>query len=347
MIFTRYFFSRFFRHFFLINIFLTLLFTLIEFFEKLLRASHAGLYAIGYFLLLNILPTFFEYFPLSSWLATCMLIKEMLLQGEWESLSLLGVTKRTQLRLFFITGIILTLSSFVGKEYGAHQLTKQTEHIRRTVFKQQQSSTLYNRWFDLGSNKFCSMGTINMESGIGAQLTLLKLNDAFALEKMITAPTFSLLGKNNQIRFPQAKEYSAYSDTQRTLIDATITLPGITSQLTLASQHTPTLAHLVRHMIFASCATTTVRRTLLNQFLKRFLWHFQSLLYPLLTFLLFSLLYASPRFMWLSLFAVYPIATVVLSCVDMLVSKGFSPLFHLIPYFIGLLFIAFLALKKQ
>ena len=77
MILAKYLLKRFFKYLILINSILVILFNAIDFFEKFIRIKDAVITDIFHTILLNIIPSFFDTLPLSCWLATALLIKEL------------------------------------------------------------------------------------------------------------------------------------------------------------------------------------------------------------------------------------------------------------------------------
>jgi len=188
MILPRYILTRFFANVFLINIGFTLLFNLIEFFEKMVRVQQTTTETILYFILLNLVPSFFENLPVASWLGSCMTIMQMEQQNEWEILQLLNIKLNKVFRLILIAGIALSIVSFVGKELITETMAKRAQQFKFAQFKQNRHKKLFNQWFALNHNRFSHFGYLDLQTNTGESLSIIELSPQFKIKKITFAP---------------------------------------------------------------------------------------------------------------------------------------------------------------
>jgi len=188
MVLALYFFKRFFKYFLVINIALTLLFNFIEFFEKIVRVKHATITTILHFIALNFVPSFFETFAISCWLATCLLIKEFSQHNEWESFQILNINHKKLFNLFFMAGAILTVCSFIGKEKISLDLLNKSEKFKLEKLKQTSNQKITTKWLKLSDEIICYFGFLDLEANQGNDLILLYMSPDFEIEKTIKGP---------------------------------------------------------------------------------------------------------------------------------------------------------------
>lgn len=354
MVLARYFLTRFFKNVFVIAIGLTFLYNLIEFFEKMVRIKDTDLLTIAYFIGLNCIPSFFENLPIASWLGSCMTIKEMLQQNEWESLKILNINDRKIYSLVIIAGILLSTTSFFGKEFLAQNITRSAQIFKQEKFKKNQTKNLFNEWFSLkalpstkGENKknlFCHFDHLNVETKKGFRFSMTELCNDFSIKKIIFSNHFSIdpklknihlcdiveLERNNKNTFSQKKEKIIYQ-------------PSFFSQLE-TEKNTPSLNKFFRIVTFGkNVLPTHVYQKLLYEFLNKILIHLLLLLYPLLTFALFFFFnttisrllrfyHKNNFFLWTLLLLPYPLATVLFTITDSLYQNYQFGLLAIIPY---------------
>ena len=311
----KYIFKRFFLYVFSINAGLTLLFNLIEFFEKMVRVEHTTAATIALFVALNLVPTFFENLALSSWLATCLVIKEMHQHNEWETLTILNISFFSVTRLFVISGILLAGFSFVGKEFVAHTASQAAETFRMKQFKHARNKKLYNQWFDLGTNTFCHINYLDLDTSEGSELQVLYLDASFTLKKVTTASTFTINKETNTVVLPDNK----------------LVLPSLFAQLYLHAQ-TPSFAQMTQLLLTKSALPDQTHRTVLNSYLERIFSHTLLIFYPLLTMLLFFLFPLHPYARWIAILITYPVITALMTLSSGLVEEFSIQAGTIIPY---------------
>lgn len=333
MVLAKYFFKRFFKYLFITNISLTLLFNFIEFFEKLIRVKHATITMILEFILLYIPPSFFDTLPLSCWLATCLLIKELVQQNEWQILKILNVNINQIFKLFLLIGITSATFSFVGKELLTLNLLNKAEQFRLEKFKQRSTQKILNKWIILSDeNSFCHIGYLNLKNNTGKDLTLIYMSPTFEIDKIITSKNFKVDTKNQTLLLLDKN-------------NETISVPTLFPQLKL-NNTVPTINFLIKNVVLnKSLLPQNVWNDLLLQLLKRLFIHIQVLFYPILTFCLFFLLPFNSRKNWLLMLLPYPLLTTIDILISFLVSKGIPAILAISPYIL-LIILIFMFKKK-
>jgi len=332
MVLRPYLFNRFFRYVFLISVGLALLFTFIEFFEKLTHASHADLQSIFLFLGYNFVPTYFEHLPTSSWLATLFLIRELTTYHEWDTLCMLGISKRTLLGYFAIVGIILSCFSFVGKEIVSSPFFDRAQHIRTTIFKQLPSHTFFNRWFVLDDNRFCYLGFVDLATQSGHNFMLFDLDKNFSVKKILSAPTFTLTSSKNKLNSHGLWSLNTATAVRTEVSNTTLHLPALFTQMTLQSGATSLKKLATTLVLHGQTLTTPIKHRLTTELLSSLFWHLQLIAYPLITFTLFSLGLSSFLLTWLLLLAVYPLTALSLTVTGYLLRTGGPVWLSSLPY---------------
>ena len=344
MILTKYLARKFFTYLVTASTSIALLYNLIEFFEKLMRAHHATLSEISVFILLNLLPSFFELLPVSIWLATCLLIRELYLAGGWENLSLLSVRPHEILRHAFIGGAVLCTLSLVGKEWAINQVTKKVTHYKMKRLKSAQHQKIYNRWFCLDQQRFINIDYLDLTMGSGEGLLLLELDEQFLLKKRIWIPHFELTSSTNTIQSIKTNASvleGIFNTTHKKLI---LHLPELVANLRL-NAHTPTLTRLASTLFSARrlLSPQTLHRELCS-FFMRILTHLQPLIYTVLPLGLFLLFPPSSLLLWAGILAIYPLFLIVTTISHFLSQHYFPAWIVTIPYLLA--FFGMLALRR-
>ena len=346
MILVLYFFKRFFKYLFLINISLTILFNFIEFFEKIIRIKHTSINIVLHFILLNLPPSFFETLPISCWLATCFLIKEFAQHNEWEIFQILSINYKKLFNLFFLVGIILFLFSFIGKEYLTLNLLNKSERFKLEKFKQNSQQKILNKWLVLSNeNLFCFFRLLDLKTNLGTNLMLLYMNQDFEIDQVITCKNFKIHTESETLILQESIKIIPKNNFQEKIEQIKITSPSLFSQIQLYTNF-PSFFSLMQNLI--SCKNILpkdVWNELFAQLLKKIYFHLQLIIYPLLTFYLFFLFPYHPKYKWILILLPYPILIILNSFTDFIIQKGICAWITIIPYLI-LIIIIFLYQKK-
>jgi len=334
MVLVRYIFKRYFLYFSAVTIILAVLSNMVEFFEKLIRVKHAATVTILHFVTLNFLPSIFEYMPVASWLVTCLLMRELHQQYEWEILQILSVSYKKLCSVFLLIGIVLAGISFIGKEYISVSLAFKSERFKQQAFKQSSVQKIINKWILLDQNTILHVGFIDTETNKGSDLLLITMSPDFIIEKTLSVEHFKLDQENQQILIDEGTVYSVSDSMYNKIQTEKIFIPGLFSQIQI-NLEMPSLINSIKHLIFDKAyLPASLHNELLYQFLKRFLAHFQIILYPLLTFCLFALFSYHAVLPWVAILLVYPFMVLVTACTDSLVRAGFSSWVALLPLII-------------
>lgn len=361
MVLARYLLRRFFVNTFAINIGITLLFNLVELFEKMIRAQPTS--AIIYFIALSLAPTFFENLPISTWLASCLTLKEMEQQHEWSTLKLLNIKATHIISLILIAGISISLISLVGKEIATHQIAKKAETFKQETLKHKNHKTFFNKWFMIHERKFCHAQYVDLKTHTGTHISILDLSSAFQIKQVITAPAFTLDPSKKEIIIPQGTKLDTLKKEQSAIQNQAFFMPGFFAQLQI-EHDSLSLPRVFQLLAFEGKALPNpIYHQLLYNFLDRILYHFLSLLYALLTFLLFfffshasvyhtSVTHTSIRhagiYRWLAIFTPYPAGVLLFTVTHSLMKTFQYGILALLPYLIlTLLITIFFSLIKD
>lgn len=338
----RYLFTRFFKYLITINLFFVFLFNFIEFFEKLLRVKHSTVYDILHFLWLNLAPSFFEQLPISCWLATCLLLRELYQQQEFESMLLLGLNLRTIFKIFAYMGISIALVSFTVNEFFVTPLTFKAEQYKMEHFKQISTQRLINKWLMLEQNTYCYFSMLNVQTQEGADLFLLTMSPQSTIRSTISAPQFFMDTKQQLLKIPQGKMFNIETNQQSNITDITLKQPGFFSQIKIHHE-VPSIINLTKNIIISSnIIPSSIRNDLLGQLIKRIFFYLLLIIYPLLTFGLFALAWRQELYRWVTILLPYPLLTASALLAEQLTHHNLSALLAYTPYYlvlIGLLII--------
>lgn len=345
MILIRYLLSRLFLNIFSINIGLTLLFNFIEFFEKMVRVEQTNAATILYFIALNIVPSFFENLSTAAWLGSCLTLKELYQQNEWETLQLLNVSLKKVIFLVLVAGTTLTVFSFFGKEFLTHTLAQSTEEFKLKQFKHNKHQKLFNQWFVLkktcavprANRYFCYFGFLNLQENKGSNFSLLELSKDFKIKKITSAKHFLIFPKTKEITMSNGIEILTETKKQALLREKKFFLPGFFTQLQMRGTSL-SLKQLFQAVILDShTLPPSTYNQILYIFLSRVLEHLLLLLYPLLTFILFFTFPYHRLYRWILIFLPYPVATLLFTAADSAMQFFQNGLFAIVPYVILIL----------
>jgi lipopolysaccharide export LptBFGC system permease protein LptF len=311
MTFARYFLTRFFLATFSINLGLTLLFNLIEFFEKMIRV-HESITVIAQFILLNLLPSFFENLLLSSWLGSCLVIREMYQQNEWEILQLIHVRLRKIFMLIIGAGSLLVFSSFVAQNFFVHTLAQRATQIKQERFKQQHIEEIFNQWFTLKDNVFCHIKYLNSDKKRGEELSILELSPTFIITKITSISEFFLKPNTQEIVVVKGSTLNPQTQEQKEILPHTpLLLPSFFTQISM-HQTTPTLHRILYTLMSES---STLPSPLFSHLVALCLTHIFDylllILLPLLTFVLFFTFPYHRYARWILIFIPYPLIKIL------------------------------------
>jgi len=331
MILKKYFLKKLFANILLLTIGLTFLYNLIEFFEKMVRVKETTSATILYFIILNLIPSFFDNLPVGSWIGSIMTIIQMQQQNEWEILKLLNIKSKKIIGLVFIAGLALTVFSFVGKEIATNHLTQAAEKFRFKQFKQDKHNKLFNQWFVL-KELFCHVDYLDLQTEKGTGLTLLSLSPSFQVTSITTAQDFFLKPQTKEIIIKHGVTVFTTNKKEEIIHNKTIRLPGFFTQLTTQGEII-SLKQLFHVVIFEKKTLPThVYHQLLYLFLNRILIHLLLLFYPLLTFLLFFLAPYHRYYRWILVFLPYPCIVILSTISHSFMQHSAHGLLAIIPY---------------
>ena len=342
MILLKYLLKRFFKYLFLINSLLVLLFNSIDFFEKFIRIKEVQTIDILKTILLSLLPSFFEYLPLSCWLATVLLIRELNQQNEWDIFPILNIKTQKILLLFFMATSVLAIFSFLGNEEIAHPLSYKAEKFKQEKLKKKNNQKIINKWFALNNNTFCYFNILDLEKKEGAGLIIIYLNSNFSTEKIISSQNFKINKNNKNLILKKSYVITQKNNEQIIVENQKIYLPSFFTQIKMFNEQN-SLKHISKTLIYSkNIIPDKSWNELFHNFLKRILFYFQFILYPLLTLCLFFIPFRINRYKYLLILLPYPTLTLLTAISDFIVQNGFSVWFSISPYLILLITIIFL-----
>lgn len=330
----RYLFTRFFKYLITINLFFVFLFNFIEFFEKLLRVKHSTVYDILHFLVLNLAPSFFEQLPISCWLTTCLLLRELYLQQEFETMLLFSLNLRKLFKIFAYLGISVACLSIIVNEFFVTPLTFKAEQYKMEHFKQISTQKIINKWLALEQNTYCYFSMLNLQTQKGSDLFLLVMSPQSTIQSTISAPHFYIDTKQHLLKIPEGKFFNVETNQQSKVTNLTIKKPGFFSQIKIHYE-IPSIINLSKNVIFSrNTIPTPISNDLLAQLFKRLISYLLLVIYPLLTLGLFSLVWRRELYRWLIIFVPYPLITASALLADQLTHHGIGTWLAYSPYYL-------------
>ena len=342
MILLKYFLKRFFKYLFLINSLLVLLFNSIDFFEKFIRIKDVQTIDILKTIILSLLPSFFEYLPLSCWLATILLIRELNQQHEWNIFPILNIKTQKILNLFFAATVFLTVFSFLGNEQIAHPLLHKAERFKQEKLKKKNNQKVVNKWFALNNNTFCYFNILDLKLKQGTGLIILYLDSNFSTEKIISSQNFKINKSDKNLVLKKSNIITHKNNEQIVIENQKIYLPSFFTQIKIFNEQN-SLKQVSKTLIYSrNIIPDKSWNELFHNFLKRILFYLQLILYPLLTLCLFFIPFRINRYKWLLILLPYPTLTLLIAVSDFIIQNGFSVWFSISPYLILLITIIFL-----
>lgn len=311
MIFAVYFVRRFLLYFVGISLFFSLLFNLIEFFEKLVRVSSVYCADVVYFVFLHFAPSCIEFLPLASWLSIILMIREYHQRQEWQTLSLLMISKKKLISLLLMAGIGSALSSCVVNEWLVVPIAHKAEDFRRETFKQVKSGKITNKILWLPGNVFCSIGLFDVQAREGSDLTIIFLSASYGLEKVYKADRFKLSDESDQLCLIKGFLFLPDLNNRYELNDNIVTIPHFSVNM-YKDQEVLRLSTMIKNVsFFSDTLSKEAFSDILQQLLKRLLFYLQIILYPALTFFIFCMAESFGHWKWLMLLVPYGCGVII------------------------------------
>ncbi len=342
MVLARYLFKRYFVYLCSISLVLTLLFNVIEFFEKLVRVSHTSVPTILHFIALNFVPAFSDLLPITAWIAACLVIREFEFQGEWQTLFLLGVGYKKLVGLFFAIGMCVLIGGSLFHEMVSLPLSSRMEQFKIKHFKKGSPNKIFSKWYQLDDRHFCYFDMLDWHNKHGKNLLLIQLSSEFELQEIIQAQHFQLK--------PCRKELALFSGVvtgidEEVFEKKIVTMPSFFIQVPQSLQ-IPSLTSLMQKtFLFARVMSYDMHRELVFTTLKRVFFYLQMLIYPLLSFLLFFVVYGRGYYKWLLIITPYPVIMFLEILIGFLFQNGLPVSTLLVPLVLFMLGVGLLAWK--
>ncbi|HBS48244.1 TPA: hypothetical protein DEO28_04125 [Candidatus Dependentiae bacterium] len=339
MILARYISKRFFIYFSLVNCGLTLLFNFIEFFEKFSQLQNVTNIEILHFILLNLIPTFFDLFPLACWIATCLLIRDLYQKNEFTNLHVLGIKSNKLLPALFACGLSLSIIGFFGKELISRPIANKSENFKLQHLKKKSNKVIYNQWFLPTDNLFAYFQIIDQEKSTANNILFLFFNEKFELEKKIESKLAVLSPIDHKVFIPNANILNFKTNNLYTSKLETFYLPGLFTHLQM-HKLAPSIKRQAYNLslIYRILPYETFNLEL-GKLISKILGYFQPLLYILLTFCLFFLTPQTIVYRWLLIFSAYPLFLVINSIADFSLQHNSPFWVVIIPYLLVLIFL--------
>ncbi|MBX9830457.1 LptF/LptG family permease [Candidatus Babeliales bacterium] len=158
--------------------------------------------------------------------------------------------------------------------------------------------------------EFCLEGSRDEGSknlATGKDLLLVYRNANGSLEKLITAPTFSLDYQNQQVTLCDGELFVADTNEQKKFVSEVIALPSLFLKLSMQQEQPSLFVLMQRFFVYRALLAYDAWRELLLALAERLLFYFQIALYPLLTAGLFMACQHYVYARWVVILLVYPV----------------------------------------
>ncbi len=345
MVFLRYFFRRYAYYTISIALLITTLLTLIELVEKLMRVSHAKFSEISIFLSLYSIPVFFDSCALAGWLSTGLLLREFVVHHEWELMMMLNINGDKLIRLFFFAGFVLMLAVAACNEFFVSSLAFRAEQFKMERFKRKVPHLVLDRWIQLQDREFCFIGVFDSEIMKGKDMTIFTLSKNFSVDHVVFAESFSIDPDMSNILIEEGVFFDVKNKSIKTFINTSVVVPQLNPQLRFNFQAPTIFGYYSAIVKSVSRLPKNISNKLLSQLFRKIFSYIQICMYPLLSVVLFILLWTRNWMRWLSLLISYPFFLLLDAIFDFLIAAGASA--WLIPLFYGLFLIFIFFLKKR
>lgn len=227
MILARYLQHNYLRYFFTLNSALVLLYFCIELCEKLMRKDTCSTATIFITTATQLIPNFFARIPLSSWLATCLILKTLDQTHAPMNLASIGIPPERIMRSIYILGIGIGFFYCIGTE-------STIAYYQRIVIQQRQSQTTRQKtptWHALTPRMFITYKSYNPINNELHDLHIVRLNTRGQLHQHLAHAHGRLDPAAGMLHITRAVYYN---DTQHRW-----------GQITDRCYHAPQICHLL------------------------------------------------------------------------------------------------------
>ncbi len=322
MVLARYLIKRYVAYFCVLTVFLSLVFNLIEFFEKLMRASQASLASVGYFVFLNCAASVIDLMPLSAWLATCLVIRDLIMREELEILTLLGVSRFKVFKIImsaacFVMGIGVVLDEIVLRD-----LAVKAENYRQTTFKGRRTDRILDGWYKLDDALFCRVGLLDFKNGSGSDLSLFYLSSTFALKKIVQVQDFLFKDQSSDLTIIKGivRDVQAGEIKESVLNNSIFSIPVFWEKI-MDTRQAFSLNLFFKRYLLSRVAGLPLRQEWWGFLIERIFFYIQLGMLSIMTLLVFFVFEENLYGRWVSMLLVYPL--------HMVAGAFFREIFHL------------------
>ncbi len=352
MILVRYLLWRFCLYWFAVSSILATLFVTIDFFSKLQRHSGEGFFCLASYCLCSFLPTFFDVLPVSIWLVSLLLLRELSRRNEFEAMALAGVGSSFLIKVGFLMGLLGVLISCCLEDYLLVRLLSAAQRERRELIKGQAAWVVENRWILLKPGLILSFNRLDCVSGCGMSLVLFKIGHGL-MQEVTTAEHFCIKKITNSM-VKLCLHGVSILDADGGIVDSkkahSLMVPNFLYTLESGQGHYSLAQSVLLLADKASLGSLCSGSAMLYDAISRIIYYLSLFFYPAVTIGVFVLVLHAPIVAWLSAFAPYLFFNGCKILLESLIASGASSLILFAPYLAILLvalFLAAFALSKR
>lgn len=349
MVLARYLIKRYVAYFCVLTFFLAIVFNLIEFFEKLMRASQASLSKIGYFVLLNCTASFIDLMPLGAWLATVLVIRDLIIREEWEILTLLGVRRFEILKIIMTAACVVVVMSLLLDELFLRDLASKADSYRQITFKGRRVDRVFDGWYQLDGAVFCRVGMLDFEKNVGSKLSFFYLSPTFSIKKIVQAEDFLFKDQLRNLTIIKGNTLDFYAEEikESVLNDSVLDVPVLLETIS-DSRQVFSLCSFLKRYVLSQAFSSFLRPELWGLFLERIFFYIQLVFLSVVTSLMFFIFEEKSYGRWVSMFLVYPLHMIMGAFFRGIFDLGWGMLFFGVAYlFLSVMLMAILYRLKH
>ncbi len=352
MILVRYLLWRFCLYWGAVSGILATLFVTIDFFSKLQRHSGEGFFRLASYFFCSFLPTFFEVLPVSIWLASLLLLRELSRRNEFEAMALAGVGSSFLIKVGLLAGLLGVLMTCCMEDYLMARLLSAAQRERRELIKGQAAWVAENRWILLKPGLIATFNRLDCVSGCGSGLALFKTDDGF-MQSVTTAEHFCMY-KTTDSTVNLSLDGVSILKADGGIVDSKkaymVTVPNFLYTLQSDQKHYSLVQSLSLLADKALLDDICGGAAMLHDAITRIIYFLSLLFYPAVTITVFVVMPYTPFIGWFSAFSPYLFFNGCKILLESLIAAGASSLILFVPYVTILLaglFLAAFALSKR
>jgi lipopolysaccharide export LptBFGC system permease protein LptF len=326
---TRYLLKTFLAYFLVVTTLLSVLYCLIEFFEKLTRTHNVSLSIIALISVQQFIPTFFGNFGQSGWLASLLFVRELELRNEWETFNLLAIPHH-RILLPLCVGIIgISALHIISKEKVLHATIAKAHTQYKKASDGYGSSTTHHYWTWIDQTTVLYADTVDHSQRCATNITIAHFDEHKLLDHLITASKATIDYEKGKLVAPSF----TIMKLDGTMESHAFPISYTSNALCRAQQPTAgALRDALEDLSLSSSAPQHTRTQVLLACMHTIAIYLENILLPLSTLLIFFYFPRSGIPRWIPALGVYPLFIVLRTSGRWLADTFYTPFWFGVPY---------------